>query len=103
MKARLLIAALMMIWTGAAMAQTAATAPARGGRAGGRAPAPKRDPLGPGFVKATELPDGEVPPVEADGNFIIGPTHNPAPEMSAVQAGEPKGDIFKFTLHSTDS
>jgi enterochelin esterase-like enzyme len=66
-------------------------------------PSPLRDPLTPGYVKATELPDGEVPLVGADGNFIIGPTHVPAPEMSPVAAGEPKGTIYKFTLHSTDS
>jgi enterochelin esterase-like enzyme len=54
-------------------------------------------------VQATELPDGQVPPVEADGNFIIGPTHTAAPEMSPAQGDQPKGDIFKFTLRSTDS
>jgi enterochelin esterase-like enzyme len=72
-------------------------------RAGRRPPAPLRDPHTPGYVSATELPDGQVPPVEADGNFIIGPTHVPAPEMSPVGPGEPKGTIYKFTLHSTES
>src|SRR5207237_532961 len=33
---------------------------------------PTRDPNTDGFVKATELPDGAVPPADADGNFIIG-------------------------------
>ena len=42
---------------------------------------PTRDPHSPGFVEAKELPDGTVPPADVDGNFIIGPTHNPAPEM----------------------
>ena len=68
-----------------------------------RPPAPLRDPHTPGYVKATELPDGQVPPVEAEGNFIIGPTHVPAPEMSSVGDGMPKGTIYKFTLHSTES
>jgi hypothetical protein len=27
------------------------------------------------------LPDDAVPPSDVDGNFVIGPTHNPAPEM----------------------
>ena len=36
---------------------------------------PARDPHAPGYVEATELPDGEVPPADANGNFIIGPTH----------------------------
>jgi len=49
---------------------------------------PTRDPNTPGYVTAKELPDGTVPPPDANGNFIIGPTHNPAPEMT-VQAGVP--------------
>jgi hypothetical protein len=40
------------------------------------------DPNTPGYVSAKELPDGAVPPADAYGNFIIGPTHNPAPEMA---------------------
>ena len=28
-----------------------------------------------GLCDAKELPDGEVPPPDVDGNFIIGPTH----------------------------
>lgn len=68
-----------------------------------RPPAPVRDPLTPGYVKAIELPDGEVPPVEAEGNFIIGPTHVPAPEMSPVAEGEPKGTVHTFTLNSAES
>ncbi|HXR04614.1 MAG TPA: esterase family protein, partial [Verrucomicrobiae bacterium] len=43
---------------------------------------PTRDPNTPGFIKATELSDGAIPPADADGNFIIGPTHHPAPEMT---------------------
>ena len=82
---------------------TIASAQVAGTSAAIRPPAPVRDPLSPGYVKATELPDGEVPPVDASGNFIIGPTHVPAPEMSPVAEGEPKGTIYKFTLHSTDS
>ena len=42
---------------------------------------------------ATELPDGAVPPPDADGNFIIGPTHTPAPEMT-VQDGVPQGTVY---------
>ena len=34
-------------------------------------------------MTAKELPDGAVPPVDVEGNFIIGPTHAPAPEMTA--------------------
>ena len=67
---------------------------------------PTRDPNTPGFVPAWELPDGTNPPADAGGNFIIGPTHNPAPEMS-VQQGVPQGTlqgtVYEFTMNSTDS
>jgi enterochelin esterase-like enzyme len=67
-----------------------------------RQPAPTRDPNTPGYVKAKELPDGAVPSPKENGNFIIGPTHNPAPEM-AVKEGVPQGQIFEFTMDSKDS
>ena len=63
---------------------------------------PTRDPHAPGYVPATELPDRAVPPSDKDGNFIIGPTHEPAPEMT-VQEGVPRGTIHTFTMNSTDS
>jgi len=63
---------------------------------------PARDPHTPGFVAARELPDGEVPPVDAEGNFIIGPTHPQAPEM-AEQPDVPKGTIHELTMKSADS
>jgi hypothetical protein len=49
-----------------------------------------------------ELPDGALPPTDADGNFIVGPTHNPAPEMT-VQDGVPQGTIYNLTMSSADS
>ena len=63
---------------------------------------PARDPNTPGFVSAKELPDGNVPPPDADGNFIIGPTHSRAPDMT-VQGGVPHGTIFNLTMKSSDS
>ncbi len=63
---------------------------------------PTRDPHTPGYVEAKELPDGEVPPVDAEGNFIIGPTHPRAPEMN-VEQGVPQGTIHNLTMNSTDS
>ncbi|HEX2852609.1 MAG TPA: alpha/beta hydrolase-fold protein [Opitutaceae bacterium] len=106
-------AAVLFVGTSIASAQPAAApapAPITGeipvsaaGRPAGRPPAPTRDPLAPGFVTFSELPDGEVPPMEAGGNFIIGPTHRPAAEMSPVAEGEPKGTIHRFTLRSTES
>ncbi len=85
----------------AALAQTPVQAP----------PAPQhrqrpipltRDPHTPGFVPAKDLPDGALPPPNADGNFVIGPTHNPAPEI-AVRDGVPHGAIYTFTMQSTGS
>jgi hypothetical protein len=64
--------------------------------------APTRDPHTPGFVEATELPDGTVPSPELDGNFIIGPTHPPAIEM-LVHEGVPRGKVYTFTMTSKDS
>jgi iron(III)-enterobactin esterase len=63
---------------------------------------PTRDPHTPGYVTATELPDGANAPADADGNFIIGPTHNPAPEMT-VKDDVPHGAVNIFTMQSSDS
>jgi enterochelin esterase-like enzyme len=63
---------------------------------------PARDPNSPGFVLAKELPDGTIPPSDANGNFIIGPTHNPAAEMTERE-GVPKGTVYEFTMSSADS
>jgi enterochelin esterase-like enzyme len=72
---------------------------------GARPPAPTRDPRTPGYVtatNATELADGAVPPVDAYGNFILGPTHPPAPEMTA-RDDVPRGVVHTFTMSSTES
>jgi enterochelin esterase family protein len=63
---------------------------------------PTRDPHTPGYVDAKNLPDGTLPPPAADGNFILGSTHAPAPEMSAVPA-TPNGTVLEFTMSSADS
>ncbi len=67
-----------------------------------KAQPPTRDPHTPGYVKATELLDGVIPSADVNGNFIIGPTHNPAPE-SVVQTDVPQGTIYKLTMESKDS
>jgi enterochelin esterase family protein len=61
-----------------------------------------RDPHTPGFVEAKALADGTVPPADADGNFIIGPTHKAAPEMTAHD-DVPHGVVTNLTMKSTDS
>jgi iron(III)-enterobactin esterase len=89
-----------------AIAQVGAAAPASQTPAAQTPPPrpvpPTRDPRTPGYVQAKELPDGEVPPAGAEGNFIIGATHNPAPEMT-VQDGVPQGTIHTLTMNSADS
>jgi enterochelin esterase-like enzyme len=67
-----------------------------------RVPPPTRDPHTPGYVAARDLPDATVPPATADGNFILGPTHNRAPEMDA-QPGVPQGTVYNLTLSSATS
>jgi iron(III)-enterobactin esterase len=56
----------------------------------------------PSLSNAIELPDGQVPPIDAVGNFIIGPTHRRAPEMVSTP-DMPKGSIREFTMLSTES
>jgi hypothetical protein len=80
----------------------AATPSAAAPRPPARPQPPTRDPHTAGYVDAKELPDGAIPPANADGNFIVGPTHTRAPEMT-VQEGVPHGDVFDFTMASTDS
>jgi hypothetical protein len=80
---------------GMAQAPTAAARPTR-------PTPPTRDPNTPGYVTAKELPDGGNAPAKGDGNFILGPLHNPAPEMTA-QEGVPQGTVFTFTMESADS
>ena len=63
---------------------------------------PTREPNSPGYVPAKELPDGAVPPANADGNFIIGPTHNAASELPAADSA-PEGTVLEFTMKSSDS
>ena len=78
-------------------AQTPTTAPRPA-----RPTPPTREPNTPGYVTAKDLPDGANAPANADGNFILGPTHSPAPEMTA-QEGVPQGTVFEFTMESTNS
>ena len=67
-----------------------------------RPPMPTRDPHTPGYVAATELPDGAVPDPNQNGNFIIGPTHTSAPEL-ADPARPLDGTVVEFTMRSEDS
>jgi len=61
---------------------------------------PTRDPHTAGYVKAKELPDGEVPPANRDGNFILVPTHSAAGEMHGDFL---RGKVIEFTMTSAES
>ena len=63
---------------------------------------PTRDPHTPGYVNAKELRDGLVPPANADGNFIIGPTHKRAAELSGHN-DLANGTVIEFTMTSSES
>src|ERR1700730_10066425 len=90
----ILTVSIALAWAGqaASIPQTQQTA---------RPEPPTRDPHSPGYVQAKELSDGTVPPPDQDGNFIIGPTHPPAPEMTAQELTH--GSVVEFTMSSADS
>ena len=62
---------------------------------------PARDPVSPGYITAKELPDGTIPPPDADGNFIIGPTHPGSSKDS--ESAALNGTVTEFTMNSSDS
>ncbi len=90
-----LFAALM---TDAAIAQN----PAPGATAPVRPTPPTRDPHASGYVQAADLADGANAPANQDGNFVLGPTHDAAPE-TVSREGLPHGTIYNFTMNSEDS
>lgn len=63
---------------------------------------PTRDPHTAGYVAAQELADGALPPADKDGNYILGPTHTPAPETKPAD-DVPRGEVSEFVLSSADS
>ena len=68
-----------------------------------RAPCPPiRDPHTGGYVTAKELPDRVLPRPNGDGNYILGPTHTPSPDINSDDA-TPNGTVVEFTMNSTDS
>src|ERR1700757_625501 len=91
------ICSLLLCCSSLAICQTPST-----GASPPRPTPPTRDPHTPGFVAATELPDGANAPANADGNFILGPTHNPAPE-SLSHERVPQGAVYEFTMSSAES
>ncbi len=90
MQSRLAVPLTLMIASTALPAQQTRSTP------------PTRDPHTPGYVQATDLPDGENAPADRNGNFILGPTHRPAPE-STEHPDVPHGKVYEFTMSSTES
>jgi len=80
---------------------SAQTTPAPAPPQSPRAVPPTRDPHTAEYVHARELSDGAIPSANADGNFIIGPTHPAASEMTAPDLTH--GDVIEFTMSSADS
>src|SRR5215475_11948488 len=66
------------------------------------AQAPVRKFDDPGSPPFTVLKTGEDPPLDADGNFVIGPEYTPAPERNAVE-GVPQGKMKQFTIDSKET
>jgi len=97
-----LLAAICSGARGTIAQETQAAPPAQTAAHPARPTPPTRDPNTPGYVLAKDLPDGTNAPANADGNFILGPTHTPAPE-AMVQDGVPQGTIVEFTMSSADS
>jgi len=92
------IALFACLFSSPALTQTPSTAPAP---QASRPAFPTRDPHTPGYVSATQLPDATIPSPTADGNFVIGPTHPPAPETTAPDLTN--GSVVEFTMNSADS
>ena len=78
-----------------------------------RPPGPTRSPTAPGTPRLTVVgakpgasewrgAPGMNPPLDAEGDFLIGPDYVRAPELTAVE-GVPKGRVERFTMKSEDS
>src|SRR5947208_12329759 len=63
------------------------------------AAAPVRKFHAPGSPPFKVLKTGENPPLELDGNVVIGPEYKPAPERNAVK-GVPQGKVEQFVIDS---
>ena len=66
----------------------------------GRPPVRKFDD--PGSPPFKVLKTGENPPLDVDGNYVIGPEYKPAPERKVVE-GVPQGKVKQFTIDSKET
>src|SRR5580700_2765928 len=56
----------------------------------------------PGSPPFKVLKTGENPPLDVDGNYVIGPEYTPAPERKAA-LGVPQGKVKQFTIDSKET
>jgi enterochelin esterase-like enzyme len=56
----------------------------------------------PGAPPFKVLKTGENPPLDVDGNFVIGPEYVPAPERKTVE-GVPQGKVQQFVIDSKET
>src|SRR5271157_6353079 len=56
----------------------------------------------PGSPPFKVLKTGENPPLDVDGNFVIGPEYVPAPERKKVD-GVPEGKVEQFVIDSKET
>jgi enterochelin esterase-like enzyme len=56
----------------------------------------------PGAPPFKVLKTGENPPLDANGNFVIGPDYVPAPERKSVE-GVPQGKVKSFAIDSKET
>jgi len=99
----LLATLALAAWTVAA-AQTANTPPTPPVPATppARPVPPTRAPDAAGAPPFTRVAPGGNAPVDATGDFLIGPDYLPAPELTVVE-GVPKGTVRQFVMNSKDS
>ena len=86
-------------------AQTATppTTPQPATAAPARPTPPTRPPDGPGAPKFTAISGADAnAPIDANGDFAIGPDYRPAPELNLLD-GVPQGRVQQFVMDSKDS
>jgi iron(III)-enterobactin esterase len=98
----LITAPLILLATSIALTRPASSQTQPSAQHAERPTPPTRDPNTPGYVTAKELPEGENPPANADGNFIIGATHALSPEISSANELS-NGTVIEFAMNSSDS
>jgi enterochelin esterase-like enzyme len=67
-----------------------------------RAQPPVRKYDAPGAPPFKVLGTSETPPLDVDGNFVIGPNYKPAPERQVV-GGVRQGTVKQFTIDSKET